>query len=140
MAGNAYHAVCSCFALSSKLGSRLYCSVLRRDSTVLVSLTPCCTLSPACVTAEPAFGRLQCCAQPLGFRVDCVQLCNAAGVLWVCYHCCAVRAALWELLLCVFSVNICSLEQNIHKKSLLSACPWGGESRSQLASLWYRVG
>jgi hypothetical protein len=38
------------------------CSVLWRDSTALLSLAPCCALSPACVAAVPACGRLQRCA------------------------------------------------------------------------------
>jgi hypothetical protein len=59
------------------------CSVLWRDSTALLSLVPCCALSPACVAAVPAFGCLQRCAPPLGSLLR-VQLCSAIGLGCVC--------------------------------------------------------
>jgi hypothetical protein len=70
------------------------CSVLQRDSAVLVLLAPCCTLSPAGTVAVPAFGRLQRCAPPLGLQFSmCVYGCALQRVWVMCYHCCAVCAA-----------------------------------------------
>jgi hypothetical protein len=118
------------------------CSVLWRDSTALLSLAPCCALSPACVAAVPAFGRLQCSAPPLGSLFS-VQLCSGTGLgcVYVCYHGCAVRAALWRLL-CVYFVSLLSRAALYSKTSALSLPLGGGESRSQLRasilSCWLR--
>jgi hypothetical protein len=55
------------------------CSVLQRDSAVLVLLAPCCTLSPAGMVAVPS--------------LVCVYGCALQRVWVMCYHCCAVCAA-----------------------------------------------
>jgi hypothetical protein len=39
------------------------CSVLQRDSVILLLQAHCCTLCPACMAVASAFGRLQRCAR-----------------------------------------------------------------------------
>jgi hypothetical protein len=126
MAGNAYHAVCSCFALSSKLGSRLYCSVLRRDSTVLVSLTPCCTLSPACVTAAPAFGRLSA-VHSRWVLVFIVYSCAMQQVCCGCVTTVVQYVPPCGSFFCVCFLSISALLSKIYIKKVCSQPAPGGE-------------